>query len=129
MLSIKHWLLALVILVPAAFPGPVGAQTDQQQYVVVYVEFLPAEAAQGGRQLEQLARLARAAAGIVSFNVSQEIQRPNFYSLVEIWDAAAAFQAFSDSSQTQAVLSAIQPLLESAIRRAARQPCRRIVGR
>ena len=115
MLSIRHWLLALLIFVPAAFPGSVVANTDQQQFVVVYVEFLPASAAQGGQQLEQLAGLARAAAGIISFNVNQEIQRPNFYSLVETWNDAAAYQAFVNSSQTQAMLNAIQPLLEAPL--------------
>jgi len=115
MLSIRHWLLALLILAPAAFPGSVVANTDQQQFVVVYVEFLPAKAAQGGRQLEQLAGLARAAAGIISFNVNQEIQRPNFYSLVETWNDAAAYQAFVNSTQTQAMLNAIQPLLEAPL--------------
>jgi quinol monooxygenase YgiN len=115
MLSIRHWLLALLILAPAAFPGSVVANTDQQQFVVVYVEFLPAKAAQGGQQLEQLAGLARAAAGIISFNVNQEIQRPNFYSLVETWNDAAAYQAFVNSSQTQAMLNAIQPLLEAPL--------------
>ena len=93
----------------------VVANTDQQQFVVVYVEFLPATAGQGGQQLEQLAGLARAAAGIISFNVNQEIQRPNFYSLVEIWNDAAAYQAFVNSSQTQALVNAIQPLLEAPL--------------
>ena len=113
MLSIKYWsLLALLIF---AFPGPVAAQTDQQQFVVIYVEFLPATAAQGTVQLEQLAGLARATPGIISFNVNQEIQRRNFYSLVEIWNDAAAFQAFVNSSQAQALLNAIQPLLEAPL--------------
>jgi quinol monooxygenase YgiN len=112
---VKRWLLALVIPVSVAFSSPVSAQSDQQQFVVVYVEFLPATAVQGGQKLEQLAGLARAAAGVISFNVNQEIQRSNFYSLVEVWNDAAAFQAFVDSDQTQALLNAIQPLLEAPL--------------
>lgn len=115
MLSIKYWLLALLILVPAALPSPVAAQTDQQQFVVICVEFLLATAVQGGVQLERLAGLARATQGIISFNVNQEIQRRNFYSLVEIWNDAAPFQDFVNSSQAQALLNAIQPLLEAPL--------------
>jgi quinol monooxygenase YgiN len=115
MLSIRSWLLALLVFVPVASPGSVMAQADAQQYVVVYAEFLPATTAEGGRQLERLAELAREASGIISFNVNQEIQRPNFYSLVEIWEDAAAFQAFNNSSQTQAALNALQPLLEAPL--------------
>jgi quinol monooxygenase YgiN len=112
-MSLRQLSLALLGLIGATWAVPAMPQSNQQQYVVVYVEFLPNDAAQGGRRLEQLAALANGSSGVVSFNVNQEIQRPNFYSLVEIWNSAASYQAFLASSQTQALTNAIQPLLEA----------------
>jgi quinol monooxygenase YgiN len=112
-MSITRWLMALLILAPMAFPNPVAAQSNEQQYVVVYVEFLPDAAAEGGQKLQQLEGLAHAAPGVLSFYVNQEIQRPNFYSLVEIWNSATAYQNFVSSSRTVALVNAIQPLLEA----------------
>ncbi|HTV46193.1 MAG TPA: hypothetical protein VMF05_12840 [Stellaceae bacterium] len=68
---------------------------------------------QGGNKLNRLALLARGAAGLVSCNVNQQIQRPNFYSVVEVWKDTTAYQNFSNSAATQAPLNAIQPLLEA----------------
>jgi quinol monooxygenase YgiN len=112
-MSIRRWLFSLLLFVPAAFPNPAAAQSNEQQYVVVYVEFLPDSAAEGGQKLQQLAGLAHAAPGVLSFYVNQEIQRQNFYSLVEIWNSATAYQNFVNSSQTEALVNAIQPLLEA----------------
>ncbi|MGH7044976.1 MAG: putative quinol monooxygenase [Stellaceae bacterium] len=111
---LRYLWLALLALAPGLFTGPALAQaSQQQQYVVVYVEFLPAAAHQGGNKLNQLALLAHSSAGLVSFNVNQQLQRPNFYSLVEIWKDATAYQNFSSSADTQTLLNAIQPLLEA----------------
>lgn len=109
-------LWVMLALAPAAFlSAPVEAQTDNRQYIVVYVEFLPAAATKGEQKLEQLAGLAHSSTGLVSFYVNQEIGRPNFYSLVEIWNDASAYQNFLASGRTQALLGAIQPLLEAPL--------------
>ena len=109
-----RWLsLALLALAPATFVAPVAAQSASQQYVVVYVEFLPAAADTGGGKLNQLAALAYKSAGLISFNVNQQIGRPNFYSLVEVWHDNASYEAFVDATSTQTLLAAIQPLLEA----------------
>lgn len=105
--------LALLALTPVALFTPVAAQTNTQQYVVVYVEFLPAAARQGGQELKQLAALANNSAGLISFNVNQQIGRPNFYSLVEIWQDNASYEAFIGATSTQSLLTRIDPLLEA----------------
>jgi quinol monooxygenase YgiN len=92
---------------------PVAAQTNSQQYVVVYVEFLPAAAQQGGQKLNQLAALADKSPGFISFSVNQQIGRSNFYSLVEIWRNSASYQTFLNSAEP--LLAAIQPLLEAPL--------------
>ena len=106
----KYWLLPLLAfaLLVLAY-GP--ARADQEQFVVTYVEFLPAKEDRGGELLERLAALGRRN-GAISFTANEEIQRPNFFVLLEIWQNANARQAFENLDQTQALLSRIQPLLE-----------------
>jgi hypothetical protein len=77
-MSVKFWSLPLLALALVAFAIPRLARADQQQYVVAYVEFLPASKEVGGKLLEQLASLGRHAKGAISLNVDQEIQRDNF---------------------------------------------------
>jgi quinol monooxygenase YgiN len=107
--------LALLALTPVMLVTPVAAQTNSQQYVVVYVEFLPATAQQGGQKLNQLAVIANRQAGLISFGVNQQIGRANFYSLVEIWRDSNAYQDFLKLPSTKAVLNAIMPLLEAPL--------------
>ena len=107
----KYWLLPFfaVALLALAAHGP--ARADQEQFVVTYVEFLPAKQDRGEELLEQLARLGRRN-GAISFTANQQIQRPNFFVLLEIWANANARQVFEDLRQTQVLLGRIQPLLE-----------------
>jgi quinol monooxygenase YgiN len=87
------------------------AQTAPQQYVVVYGEFKPNPNAvrQGTHTLEYLTRLARQSSGIVHFASYTEIERPNFFSLIEIWQDSASFTAFENASDTQKALGDLQP--------------------
>ena len=112
---LRRLLLALLALAPITLVTPVAAQTSSQQYVVVYVEFLPAASQKGGQKLNQLAALADNSAGLISFAVNQQSGRPNFYSLVEIWQNNASYQIFVNAASTQALLTAIQPLLEAPL--------------
>ena len=107
----KYWLPQLLALGFLVFAAEGTAQADQEQFVVTYVEFLPAKQDRGEELLERLAALGRRN-GAISFTANQEIQRPNFFALLEIWQNAGARQAFENRDQTQALLSRIQPLLE-----------------
>jgi quinol monooxygenase YgiN len=107
----KYWLLPLLGLTLLAVAAQGTAQADQEQFVVTYVEFLPAKQDRGEELLEQLARLGRRN-GAISFTANQEIQRPNFFVLLEIWTNAAARTDFENRNQTKRLLDRIQPLLE-----------------
>jgi quinol monooxygenase YgiN len=110
----KYWLVPLLALALLAFPAREPARADQQQFVVTYVEFLPADEDRGGEFLEQLVALGRAN-GALSFTANQEIQRANFFVLIEIWNDAASRQVFENLPQTMALLAQIQPLLEAPL--------------
>jgi quinol monooxygenase YgiN len=106
----KHWLRGLLALVLVTCAAPQAARADIQQYVVVYVEIAPGSEAAGERILDQLATVAFTA-GALRFDVDKEVQRSNFFVLIETWSNTAAFQAFQASSITQTLLTQLAPLL------------------
>jgi quinol monooxygenase YgiN len=110
--------LSFVLLIVAGLSRLVGtamAQAEPQQFVVVYVEFKPANARAGGDVLQQLDALAEDSAGVIRFDVLQQIDRPNFFALFEVWGNAQTFEDFQNSSETQAILTQLTPLLEAPL--------------
>jgi len=105
----------LLLAVLSSFAGKAVAQPQEQQFVVVYVEFKPADTKAGGEVLEELASQALASAGVVRFDVLQQVDRPNFFALFEIWSSAQTFATFQNSSATQAIITQLAPLLEAPL--------------
>ena len=101
---IVKWIRALFMLLLVLCAAPQLARADVQQYVVVYVELLPGSEAFGERILDQLAARAHAA-GALRFDVDKEVQRSNFYVLIETWTNQAAYAAFLGSATTQALFT------------------------
>jgi quinol monooxygenase YgiN len=110
----KYWLLPLFALALLTFAHGPARAADQKQFVVTYVEFLPANQDLGEALLEVLAALGRRN-GAISFTANQEIQRPNFFVLLEIWRNAKARQDFENLEQITALLAQITPLLEAPL--------------
>jgi quinol monooxygenase YgiN len=77
--------------------------------VVVYIELAPGSESHGERLLDQLATIAFAA-GALRFDVDQEVQRPNFYVLIETWSNPATYAAFKSSSLTQSLFARLAQL-------------------
>jgi quinol monooxygenase YgiN len=70
----------------------------------VYVELVPGSESSGERILDQLASSARVA-GALRFDVDQEVQRSNFFVLIETWKNQTAYNAFLISTTTQALFT------------------------
>jgi quinol monooxygenase YgiN len=94
----------LFVLLTLASTALRPAHADVQQYVVVYVELIPGSESSGERVLDQLASGALAA-GALRFDVDQEVQRSNFYVLVETWHNTASYEAFLTKPATQALFT------------------------
>ena len=108
--------LFLFLAMLSNFSGRALAQSSlQQQFVVTYVEFKPADTVAGAQMLEKLAANAQASSGVVNFDVLQQIDRPNFFALFEIWTTAQAFSDFQNSSATQAILPQLSNVLEAPL--------------
>ncbi|MCU1306596.1 MAG: antibiotic biosynthesis monooxygenase [Acidobacteriaceae bacterium] len=108
--------LVLVFLLLAAlssFTGTAMAQAQPQQFVIVYVEFKSADTKAGSEVLEALAAQAENSSGVIRFDVLQQVDRPNFFALFEIWTNAQTFAAFQNSSA--AVQTQLTPLLEAPL--------------
>jgi quinol monooxygenase YgiN len=105
----------LIVAVLSSLVGTAVAQAEPQQFVVVYVEFKPADARDGGNVLRQLDAHAEESAGVIRFDVLQQIDRPNFFALFEVWSNAQTFTDFENSSETQAILTQLAPLLEAPL--------------
>jgi quinol monooxygenase YgiN len=106
----KHWLRGLLALLLVTYAAPQIARADVQQYVVVYIELAPGAEAPGERILDQLAVTAFTA-GALRFDVDKNVQRSNFYVLIETWSNQATYTAFLNSSITQTLFTQLTPLL------------------
>src|SRR6266850_6631454 len=109
-----RWLMTVLVLVVLSAGNLAWAQ-DQRQYVVVYVEFKPAQIQHGERALQELAAVARKSPGFVNFTVLDEIERANRFALFELWTSPEAFENFTNSPKTQVLLQVLQPLLAAPL--------------
>ena len=97
----------------ASAPSAQAQSPTPKQYVVIYGEFKPTAYAiqEGTRTLESLTRLAHQSAGILHFASYAQIDRPNLFSLIEVWRDGASFTAFQSASNTQQVLGQLKTYL------------------
>ena len=105
----------LLVAALSIFASSAWAQPAQQQYVVIYVEFKPSDTKAGSRVLADLASHGLNSAGFIRFDVLQQVDRPNFFALFEIWTSAQTYAAYKNSSTTQAILTQLAPLLEAPL--------------
>lgn len=116
-MSRHRWLIVVftVVALSVLSVGGLAWAQDQRQYVVVYVEFKPAQVQHGERVLQELAAVARKSPGFVAFTVLDEIERANRFALFELWASTQAFEDFTNAPRTQVLLQVLQPLLAAPL--------------
>ena len=87
-------------------PGPGGAAV----YVVTHVDVIPPRKDDGLAALKVLGDAARAEPGSVRFEVVQQTNRPNHFTVVEVWKDAAAVAAHSMTEPTRRFRDALGPM-------------------
>ena len=107
--------LSLFLAALSSFGGRALAQSVPQQLVVTYVEFKPVDIKAGAQMLKELATDAEASSGVVDFDVVQQIERPNFFALFEVWTTPQAFLDFQSSSANQAIQFQLTNVLEAPL--------------
>src|SRR5258705_10411457 len=95
---VKRFVFVFLLLAAlSSFAGAAMAQAEPQQFVVVYVEFKPADTKAGSEVLKELAARAQDSSGVVRFDVLQQIDRRNFFALFEIWRSAQTVGEFQNA--------------------------------
>jgi quinol monooxygenase YgiN len=87
-------------------PGPAGDAV----YVVTHVDVIPPRKDDGLAAVRQLADASRSSAGNLRFEVVQQTNRPNHFTVVEIWKDAQAVEAHAMAEATRRFRDALGPM-------------------
>ena len=87
-------------------PGPAGDAV----WVVTHVDVIPPRKDDGLAALKQLADAGRPSPGNVRFEVVQQTNRPNHFTVVEIWKDARAVEAHAMADATRRFRDALGPM-------------------
>jgi quinol monooxygenase YgiN len=93
--------------------GPSGAL-----FVITYVDFLvDGDPAKGQSQLVQYGADTADAAGqhLLNYTVLQQLNRPNRYVLLEVWDSETTYDDWNSNPVTTNFVSGLKPLLGSPL--------------
>jgi quinol monooxygenase YgiN len=97
-----HHGLAVGAAPPVSAPGPI--------YVVTHVDVIPPRKEDGVALLGQLAADSRNDAGNVRFDVLQQTNRPNHFTVVEAWKDRNAFDAHGMAAHTRQFRDRLAPM-------------------
>ncbi len=96
-------LLVFGLLLAATHPHPALAQnTNGRLYVVAHVDSTPDHATETAKLLQVYGADTRKDPGAVRIDVLVEPGRRNHFTLVEVWDSRAAFEAHLANQHTKA---------------------------
>ena len=87
-------------------PGPAGDAV----YVATHVDVIPPRKEDGLAAVKQLGEDSRAHAGNVRFEVVQQTNRPNHFTVVEIWKDAKAVEMHSMAEATRQFRDKLGPM-------------------
>ena len=87
-------------------PGPTGDAV----YVVTHVDVIPPRKDDGLAAVKQLADAGRPSPGNVRFEVLQQTNRPNHFTVLEIWKDARAVETHAMAEATRRFRDALGPM-------------------
>jgi quinol monooxygenase YgiN len=91
--------------------GPLGARVPNEAvYVVTHVDVIPPRKDDGAVALRQLADDSRKNEGNLRFEVLQQVNRPNHFTVVEVWSSARLLEAHSMAASTRRFRDALAPM-------------------
>jgi quinol monooxygenase YgiN len=94
------------VSVGALQPGPGGDAV----YVVTHVDVIPPRKDDGLAALKELGDASRASTGNMRFEVVQQMNRPNHFTVVEIWRDAKAVETHSMAEATRRFRDKLGPM-------------------
>jgi quinol monooxygenase YgiN len=84
---------------------------DTRLYVVTHVDLTPPYIADGTPLLSKFAADSRKDKGAVRFELLQEPNRKNHFTIVSVWENQAAFDAHLGADHTKQFREKLQPML------------------
>ena len=96
-----HTALSVASVGPAPARGAI--------YVVTHVDVIPPRKDDGVAAVKQLAEESRRHDGNLRFEVGQQINRPNHFTVVEIWKDVSVLEAHSMAPATRRFRDALAP--------------------
>jgi quinol monooxygenase YgiN len=100
--------LSIILLLAAAFAA---FGQDPKLYVVTHVDLTPNYIADGTPLLAKFASDSRTEKGVVRFELLQEPNRKNHFTIVSVWENQPAFNAHLEADHTKQFREKIQPML------------------
>ncbi len=98
-----------------ALPTGVGPEKSAL-FVVTYVDFLvDGDPGKGQSELVGYGSASSRASGQLSYTVLQQLDRPNRFAILEVWDTETDYNAWQDSPTTTRFVAKVTPLLGSPL--------------
>jgi quinol monooxygenase YgiN len=90
--------------------GATAASPARALYVATHVDVIPPRKDDAVAALKQLAEASRKDGGHVRFDVVQQTNRPNHFTVVEVWTDRATFDAHAAASHTKRFRTELAPM-------------------
>jgi quinol monooxygenase YgiN len=90
-----------------------AASSKDEVFVVTHVDIVPDSVVAGAALLRQYALESRRDPGVVRFELLQQGDRPNHFTIVSVWENQKAFDAHLAAAHTKSMRAKLQPLLGS----------------
>ena len=106
-------IITVLVLVAASFPARTWAQDQAMKdkiYVVTHVDVLPNNPG-GAKLLQQYAEQTRKEKGAERIELYVQISRTNHFTLVEVWDNQADFDAHEADPHSKQFRDQLAPML------------------
>jgi quinol monooxygenase YgiN len=98
-----------------SLPSDVGPD-NSALFVVTYVDFLvDGDPIKGQDNLVRYGSDTSKAAGQLSYTVLQQLDRPNRFATLEVWDSEAHYNAWQNDPKTTKFVAKVMPLLGSPL--------------
>ena len=105
-------LLVLLLLLPGSM-FTANAADPGSNYVVSYVDVLPAAAGKTADLLRHFAAASRKDAGYVRIDILQRIDQPDQFVMLELWKDEKAREAHAAATSTKSFREKLRPLLRA----------------
>jgi quinol monooxygenase YgiN len=113
-----QWLVRASICSIAILCSPAFAKPAAPVTAVTYIDAIPDQFVAGNEEkaqglLKTMNSDTQKEPGLLSFTVLQEIDRPNHFTLLEVWKNETAFNAHEQAAHTRQFRNDLQPLIGS----------------